>query len=150
MTNEIEILEITEAGEDGGDLMGWYAKGHHNKKHFTENVKKYSGFNSYSDFKTCKENFVKHIWWRCVPMRWQDGCTMFVDAKEGDRGAFPATVFEFAGKWHSDFREEQKLRQEGREQGQREAANFAFHWILATKGEKSAEEFLNSWNERKV
>lgn len=142
----MEILEIREAGEDGGDLMGWYTKGHVDQDIFVSEVKKYSGYESYSDFKTPRKTGVKHVFWRNVPMRGQDGCFMFQAAKEGERGAYPVTAFEFSS-FHAahTFEEEKRIRQDGRDQGQREAVNFAYRWILAVKGEKTAEEFLSAW-----
>jgi hypothetical protein len=148
----MEIQDLREAGEDGGSLMGWYAKGHHDKREFADAVQHYSGINSYSDYRRATELKTVHDYWRCVPMRGQEGCIMFKSANAGEKGAFPVTVFEFANHWagHS-FEEEKRLIEEGRGRGQREAANFAYRWIHATKGEKAAEEFLNTWNgERKI
>lgn len=144
---QIEILDLREAGEDGGGLMGWYAKGHHHPADFVRAVQEYSGIDSYSDYKCAREADVIQTHWRTVPIRTEPGQFVFHEAKAGKPGAFAVTVFDFANRWATiGFEDEKRVRNEGREAGQREAMNFAFRWVLAVKGPQTAEELLTAWN----
>jgi len=144
----IEILDLREAGEDGGGQMGWYAKGHHDPEEFVRAVQLYSGIDSYSDYKCARKDGVRQTHWRTVPIRGEQSCYCFHEAEPGKPGAFPVTVFDFANRHATTgFEDEKRVRNEGREVGQREAMNFAFRWVHAVKGIKAAEELLAAWNQ---
>lgn len=72
-------LDILNVGEDTYTVM---SKGHHDPDEFMRQVRE--------DGYTWPLGMPKHIWLRCIPP--QPGyVTCYVEAKEGVRGAFPAT-----------------------------------------------------------
>lgn len=66
----------------GGDTYSLLSRGHHDVHEFMRQVRE-DGFD-------WPLGMPKHIWLRCVPP--PDGyATWYVEAREGSRGAFPAT-----------------------------------------------------------
>lgn len=86
---EAEIHELREVG--GGSVMGWYAKGHHDRQAFAREATE----------QWCIEGWippaaVQQAWWRCVPTTddWGYPCSAFHPANPRSRGAFPVTYTE--------------------------------------------------------
>lgn len=96
----IEIIDLREAGCDGGGLMGYWAKGHHDRYAFAEAVNQYTGADCYYDQRyvnVVSRNLgnievVRHEWWRAVPMSGQPGRIAYHNAEPHSRGAFAVTV----------------------------------------------------------
>ena len=86
----IEILELREAGENGGDLMGYYCHGHVDRYEFAKKANYDSGADAVYDIRYVRPEKCLHVWWRTVPL--DDGCSQFVPAEGPARGAWPATV----------------------------------------------------------
>lgn len=97
---EIDILDLREAGSDGGGLMGYWAKGHHDRYAFAEAVNEYTGADCYYDSRHVtvtrvvgsEPHPVRHEWWRTVPVSGQPGHSVYHSAEPHSRGAFPVTV----------------------------------------------------------
>lgn len=90
---KIEIEELREAGEDGGDLMGYFARGHFNPADFADAANKYSGASYGTDCRYVYATDVVQVWYRTVQMAEQPKGTMeFRPAEPGTRGAWKATV----------------------------------------------------------
>lgn len=87
------IESLHEAGEDGGDLMGWYTRGHVERLYFAQAVNLHNqltlGARGY-DKRWCNPEKVQHVWWRTVPIG--AGLSSFQEADPGSRGAWKATV----------------------------------------------------------
>lgn len=90
--NAVHIEELREAGEDGGDLMGYWCKGHVDRWRFANAANHYSGAADSYDMRHVRADKVMHVWWRTVPMAGEPGCFRFIDAEPRARGAFAATV----------------------------------------------------------
>lgn len=122
----IEIEELREAGEDGGDLMGYYTRGHVDRWNFAECANKYSGARSDWDRRHVDARDVQHIWWRTVPMAGQPGCRQFLVAQPKARGAFAVTVWDRL--YMADFEREQRYVEDcrkARENGFRQGVNWS-------------------------
>lgn len=92
---KIEIEELREAGEDGGDLMGYFARGHHNPHDFAEAANAYSGAKSFHDRRHVNPKRVSQVWWRTSQMAGEPkGTYEYRHAQPGERGAWKATVCE--------------------------------------------------------
>lgn len=83
-------LEVEELREFEGGHMGWWSKGHQDAGAFIawipEELQKI-------DFAS-PEQYVRHEYWRCVPVGPGEKGVLFVKAKPNTRGAFPVTVIE--------------------------------------------------------
>lgn len=66
----------------GGDVYSLMSKGHHDQHDFMRQVR--------ADGCDWPLGMPKHIWLRCIPPP-EGYSTWYVEAKEGARGAFPAT-----------------------------------------------------------
>lgn len=94
MTGVIEVYDFNEAGEDGGDLMGFYAKGHHDRHDFAEACNHYTGADPVYDVRHVRADTVHHAWWRCVPIAGASGYYRFDAAEPKTRGAFAVTLWD--------------------------------------------------------
>lgn len=95
----IEIIDLREAGSDGGGLMGYWAKGHHDRHAFADAVNEYTGADWLYDTRyvvitrpLSGPQPVRHEWWRAVPMSGEPGHSVYHSAEPHSRGAFPVTV----------------------------------------------------------
>ncbi|MGN7710807.1 hypothetical protein [Agrobacterium radiobacter] len=95
----IEIIDLREAGSDGGGLMGYWAKGHHDRFAFAEAVNDHTGADCYYDTRyvvVSRLDYgpqpVRHEWWRAVPLSGEPGHSVYHSAEPHSRGAFPVTV----------------------------------------------------------
>ncbi len=96
---QIEIQEIREAGENGGDLMGYYCRGHVDRFHFAEAANHFSGAHSTYDRRHVTPEVADWIWWRTVPISGEPGMSRFVVADPHTNGAYPVTVCESVERW---------------------------------------------------
>lgn len=90
---EIEILELREIDSEG--LMGFYARGHFDRWKFARACNQYTGAALFHDERHVPEglpDYVRHEWWRSVPVSGEPGTRQFVIAEPKSRGAFPVTV----------------------------------------------------------
>lgn len=130
MGDAIEIMELREAGEDGGDLMGYYCKGHLPRHEFAKAANVYSGALDEYDIRYVRADRSHHVWWRVVPMAGQPGQSMFQGAEPNSRGAFPATVCESLSEYESKrFRYAQRRYDEGYRRGIQDGVNWALTWL---------------------
>lgn len=95
----IDIIDLREAGSDGGGLMGYWAKGHHDRFAFAEAVNDHTGADCYYDTRyvvVSRLDYgpqpVRHEWWRAVPLSGEPGHSVYHSAEPHSRGAFPVTV----------------------------------------------------------
>lgn len=94
----IEIFDMREGGPNGGKLMGYWAKGHHERYAFAEAVNEYTGADCYHDsrYVTVPRRIgdpepVRHEWWRSVPISGEPGHNVYHAAEPHSRGAFAVT-----------------------------------------------------------
>lgn len=90
---EIDILDLREV--DSGEPMGYYARGHFDRWTFARAVNVYTGAHYFHDDRHVPEglpDYVRHEWWRTVPVSGEPGTSQFVTAEPKSRGAFPVTV----------------------------------------------------------
>lgn len=142
----IEIEDLREAGEDGGDLMGYHARGHHDRFAFAEACNKRNGDISHWDRRHVREGDVRHAWWRTVPIKGSDGLYAFHDAEPKSRGAYAVTVWD--GIAAGDFRESQRLVREhyrGRCNGIAEGVNWAFRYVERFHGIDAADAMIAAY-----
>jgi hypothetical protein len=97
MDKSIEIIELREAGSDGGSLMGFYARGHHDRWAFSNACNAYTGADMQHDDRYVptewrEKEVVRHEWWRTVPISGEPGFFRYHSAEPRSRGAFPVTV----------------------------------------------------------
>lgn len=124
----IEIEELREAGEDGGDHMGYFTRGHADKEEFARACNTYSGAVNSTDSRHVAVRHVRHVWWRTGQMEGEPRGTMcFHVANPGDKGAWKATLAEPADEWS---RKQFAMRQREYERGKRAGYEAALGWLL--------------------
>lgn len=124
----IEIEELTEAGDDGGSHMGWYARGHHDKNAFADACNKRSRAFNTTDRSHVLPRHVRHVWWRTGQMAGEPRGTMcFHVANPGDKGAWQATVAEPLQEW-ADRQHAMRIREF--ERGKRAGYEAALMWLV--------------------
>lgn len=126
---QIEIEELREAGEDGGDLMGYYARGHHDPADFERAANKYSGAEYGWDIRYVDAKNVSHVWYRTVQMEGQPkGTYEYRATQPGTKGAWKATVCSSVEIYRT-----KKARREIREydRGYQEGLSRALGFLLA-------------------
>lgn len=89
-THGIAIEESREL--DSGDVMGFFARGHHPAHHFAEACNIYTGADPYYDRRHVKPDDSRHEWWRTVPVGGEPGVISYHHAEPRSRGAFAVTV----------------------------------------------------------
>lgn len=92
-TPEIDILDLREI--DSCEPMGYYARGHFDRWKFARACNIYTGAAMAHDDRHVPESlpdYVRHEWWRTVPVSGEPGMVQFVGAEPKSRGAFPVTV----------------------------------------------------------
>lgn len=122
----LEIELLLESGEDGGDFMGWYAKGHFDEHAFADAVNIQFGLTPDSR-RYCWPRHVKQTYYRTVKMEGEDSYE-FRSCKGPAPGAWAVTV---ANLYAHDVYKREQGRMESRDHGRREALN----WVLAQQGE---------------
>lgn len=153
---EIEIEVLREAGEDGGNFMGYFCRGHVDKEAFAWAANYYgdhmSGYGH--DPRYVNANDVKHIWWRTVPISGEDNQMQYIPAAEPGRGAWAATVHDsyMTRSWR-EHRRRMKDYDQGRIRGIEDALLWVvnmFQWGSGTKEQidrdrEIAERILGAW-----
>jgi hypothetical protein len=143
--SEINIEELREAGEDGGDLMGYFCRGHASRYSFAEAANQHSGAVSAYDRRHVRPEDVRHVWWRTVPIAGEPGCFSFQDAVPGSRGAWKATVADVVVRRR--MRDTHRVMQEG---ARRHSIGFAqgVDWavrLLEINHPGAAKMVLDAW-----
>jgi hypothetical protein len=89
------IITIEELRElDGGALMGFYAKGHHDDLAFIAALSEYLEASNRERFE-CKSTDICRVYWRNVPAPYyDDGAWQITDARGPGRGAYAVTIVE--------------------------------------------------------
>lgn len=151
----IDIIDLREAGSDGGGLMGYWAKGHHDRFAFAKAVNDHTGADCYYDTRYVFVSHlgygpqpVRHEWWRAVPMSGEPGFSMYHSAEPHSRGAFPVTVTTIV----EDRERKTAQRQidefhKGSRSGFAEGLNWALHQ-LDNIDEEAGKKLLARYRER--
>jgi hypothetical protein len=127
-TPSIEIEELREAGEDGGDLMGYFARGHHDPYEFAKAANEHSGALESYDCRHVKPKYVSQVWYRTVQMRGEPkGTYEFRPATPGERGAWKATVCESVTDFSS---KQQRMRQREYDRGWIDGMHHALCFLM--------------------
>lgn len=147
--SEIEIEELREAGEDGGDLMGYYCRGHVDAHAFAQAANHYSGALDSYDIRHARADNVRHVWWRTVPIAGEPGQSAYHQAEPKSSGAWPATVCTSVedrerGRANRFVEEWRK----GREHGFCEGLNWALR-ALDTINPEAGETLLKRYREHR-
>lgn len=141
----IEILEIREAGPGGGDLMGYYARGHYDHHSFAEAANHYSGADPVFDVRHVRPETVRQGWWRTVPDSSDPGSYVFHPAEPGSRGAFKVTFAQpVTDHEHRQFRRLAKARLEGQRSGHCDGVSWALRTVEAISAEVG-KQFYEAW-----
>lgn len=146
----IEIVEIREAGPDGGDLMGYYARGHVDRYLFAQAANAFSGADTEWDRRHVRSAKVRHEWWRTVPMAGDPGFSQFLSAEPHSRGAYPVTVCdEVAQAALRQSQHEVSEYHRAKATGVAEGVNWAYHWLL-NRDEATAEALIEAYRAPKA
>lgn len=146
----IEIDEIREAGPDGGDLMGYFARGHVDRYQFAQAANAFSGADSEWDRRHVRAAKVRHEWWRTVPIAGEPGFTQFLSAEPHSRGAYPVTVCdELAQAALRQAQHEVNEYHRGKASGVADGVNWAYRWLL-NRDEGSAEALIEAYRAPKA
>jgi hypothetical protein len=137
---QIEIQELREAGEDGGDLMGYFCRGHVDRHAFAFAANRFSGALDFYDIRHVRADRARHVWWRTVQMAGEPKGTMELRPSLPGPGAWPATVCESLVE-HSRQRVRETIRefQRGRCNGIAEGVNWALQFL-----EQQSPELMNA------
>ena len=146
MAEKIEIEDLREAGEDGGDLMGYFARGHHDTHEFAEAANRYSRALTFDDRRHVYPDKVRLVWYRTVQMEGETKGTMqFIPSKPGP-GAWAATVatplVDFADK---QYRARKREHDRGYEAGMQDAMTWVLSQLMWGLGprDKDRNDMLN-------
>ncbi len=125
---EIEIRDLREIDNEG--LIGFYARGHFDRWKFARACNVYTGADYFHDERHVPEglpDYVRHEWWRCVPVSGEPGMSQFVSAEPKSRGAFPVTVTTVL-----EDRQRKRVQREINEHQKGERTGFAngLNWAL--------------------
>jgi hypothetical protein len=89
--DRVDVRELREGGEDGGDLMGYWCKGHVGRDLFARAANHYSGAHEQYDARHVRAEKTSHAWWRAVPEGPSTSMVFYREAEPHSRGAFPVT-----------------------------------------------------------
>lgn len=138
-----EILQMLEAGPDGGDLMGYYARGHFDSYTFAEAANRYSSADYRYDIRYVRPETVRQGWWRTVPNRSEPGMFAFHPAEPGSSGAFKVTFAQpVTDHDRRQFRRLEKARLEGQRSGHCDGVSWALRTVEAISAEVGAELYV--------
>lgn len=142
----IEIEDLREAGEDGGDLMGYFARGHFGGWEFADACNKRSSADAGYDRRYVRADDVRQTWWRTTPMSGQPGCYVFNVAEPKSKGAFPVTVWDGLAAINSE-QSKRVIREfhRGRCNGISEGVNWSLQYVERVHGRKACEAMLTSF-----
>jgi hypothetical protein len=139
---KIEIEELIEAGSDGGGLLGYYAKGHHDPVEFAQAANKHSGATSAFDPRYVDFKRVFQVHYRTIPISGDDGQFRFDPATPG-RGAWPATVCRCVDEFHTArYARLAAQRRHGFEEGVAAGISWALGMIEYGIGPRDAERVV--------
>lgn len=147
---DIQVCDYVEAGEDGGDFMGYYAKGFHSAPDFVDACNKMSRNND--RWEECRPEMVKQGWWRTVPCSGEPGFFQYLPAKPGTPGAYKVTFIDMAQERRKrEGKIERYGQREGYERGMGDFMDFAYDWVSRADWKKGQEflEALRLWRHQK-
>lgn len=142
-------ISIEESRElDTGDVMGFFARGHHDRHQFAEACNEYTGADPYYDRRHVKADDCRHEWWRTVPVSGEPGVVSYHHAEPHSRGAFAVTVTTVI----EDRERKQTQRwidehQKGRAAGFADGLNWALR-LLDRINPDAGEELLRRYREQ--
>ncbi|WP_331373815.1 hypothetical protein [Sinorhizobium chiapasense] len=142
-------IEIEESRElDSGDVMGFFARGHHDRHKFAEACNEYTGADAYYDRRHVKPDDCRHEWWRTVPVSGEPGVVSYHAAEPRSRGAFAVTVTTVV----EDYERKRTQRwidehHKGRAAGFADGLNWALRMLDRISPEAS-EELLRLYREQ--
>lgn len=142
----IPIEDLREAGADGGDLMGYYARGHHDFHAFADAANRHSGADCVFDRRYVRAEHCRHGWWRTTPISGEPGNYRFVPAEPRGRGAWAVTYCESVAA--SMAAATQRLIQEydrGHRNGFCEGVNWAVHALEETGNSAAAAAVIKRY-----
>lgn len=145
-----DIEDLREAGDAGGDLMGFFSRGHHDRFLWAQACNRQNGAESSYDRRHVNSKQVRHVWWRTVPMRDQPGCHMFATAEPHSRGSYPATVWDDLAE--QDLKATKHVIREhhrGRCNGIAEGVNWALKYLEGTHRTDIADEMLAAFRQKR-
>lgn len=124
----IDIQDLREAGSDGGSLMGYWARGHHDVVEFATAVNAYTGADPVYDRRWVEPKQVAQVWYRTCQMAGEPkGTYEFRITEPGVPGAWKATVCEPL----EDYAHKQsRMRQREHDRGYREGLSRALGFLL--------------------
>lgn len=123
----IEIEELREAGEDGGDMMGYFARGHIDHSEFAAACNTYTGARERYDYRHVNPSRVRHVWYRTVQMEGEPKGTMKFEPSNPGRGAWAATVAEPFMDWSA---KQYRIRRAEFDRGYSKGLSDSFSWVL--------------------
>lgn len=128
----IAIEELREAGEDGGDLMGYFCRGHIDRHEFAKTANAHTGASYDYDVRFVHATAVRHEWWRNVQMEGQPkGVFEFKPSLPG-KGAWPVTVDDSVYRHGRGItRREIREHDRGYGRGMAEGVNWALQFLDA-------------------
>ncbi|GJE77196.1 hypothetical protein [Methylorubrum suomiense] len=142
------IDELREAGPDGGDLMGFYCRGHVARYDFAEACNKQTGANLEYDVRFVRPLEARHEWWRTVPLGGADGYSQFISAEPGSRGAYKVTVWDGVSRARRyGMRDYISADRHGHRRGFAEGFNYALKH-LGIRHRDAEEHLLKVWHGR--
>lgn len=146
----IEVEDLREAGEDGGDLMGFYARGHHDAYAFAEACNKRNEAGSTWDRRHVYPRQVRHVWWRTVPMAGQAGCSFFATAEPNSRGSYPATVWDDLANGQTEATKRAiREHHRGKCNGVAEGVNWALRYVETIHGFEACQKMLEAFRAKR-
>lgn len=90
-TPDIEVLREL----DGGAILGFYARGHHDNLTFVVALSAYMDETGYDQRFECHASDIRREYWRNVPAPYyDDGAHIITTAQSAGRGAYAVTVVE--------------------------------------------------------
>jgi hypothetical protein len=145
----VEIQELREAGEDGGELMGYFCRGHVERHLFAEAANRYSGALDHYDIRNVRPEKCRHVWWRTVQMEGEPKGTQCFKPSVPGPGAWAATVCESVADHSSrSVRLTIKEFDRGRGAGIAEGVNWALRF-LENKNIELHDAMLKAYREQR-
>ena len=146
----IVVEDLREAGEDGGDLMGFYCRGHVDRHLFAIAANDHSGATSSFDRRWVDAKKCRHVWYRTVQVEGASrGTVWFKPAEPHAKGAWPATICDcvtefFFGQTRQLIREHDR----GYSNGMMAGVNWALRF-LESRDSRLHDAMLKAYRERR-